>query len=173
MAGKHEQHVDIGWLKENFDLRGADVFWKVPNAWRRGLDTPAGYVAPHGYRMIKASAPDTGRVMLYAHRVAFALTHGHWPRGHIDHVDGNRANNAPENLRDVTYLENNKNRAKPKTNRSGVVGVRQLPTGAWLAYIGKRGGPKKQFSRFDDAVAYRRQLERDADYHENHGRVPA
>ena len=40
-----------------------------------------------------------------AHRVVFYLTHGYWPKV-VDHVDGNRLNNAPANLRGTTQVEN-------------------------------------------------------------------
>lgn len=41
-----------------------------------------------------------------AHRVAYAISHGHWPKDAIDHIDGNRANNCIDNLRAVTWKEN-------------------------------------------------------------------
>lgn len=44
-----------------------------------------------------------------AHRVVFYLTHGYWAE-YIDHIDGDRKNNAPNNLRDVTLCENQHNR---------------------------------------------------------------
>lgn len=44
-----------------------------------------------------------------AHRVVFALANGRWP-DKVDHIDGNRANNDPANLRDVSVGENNQNR---------------------------------------------------------------
>ena len=43
-----------------------------------------------------------------AHRVVFYLVNGHWP-SMTDHMDGNRQNNNPLNLREVTALENQQN----------------------------------------------------------------
>lgn len=43
-----------------------------------------------------------------AHRVVFFLTHGHWP-SMVDHIDGNRLNNDPTNLREVSRAENQQN----------------------------------------------------------------
>lgn len=40
-----------------------------------------------------------------AHRVVFYLTHGYWPKV-VDHLDGNRLNNTPLNLRDASRAEN-------------------------------------------------------------------
>lgn len=44
-----------------------------------------------------------------AHRVVFFLVHGRWPTM-LDHIDGNRANNHPDNLREVSPGENAHNR---------------------------------------------------------------
>lgn len=44
-----------------------------------------------------------------AHRVIFFLTHGYYPE-QVDHIDGQRANNCPSNLRAVTASENQHNR---------------------------------------------------------------
>lgn len=44
-----------------------------------------------------------------AHRVVFFLVHGYWPT-QVDHINGNVKDNNPENLREITSLENNHNR---------------------------------------------------------------
>lgn len=41
----------------------------------------------------------------YAHRVVFYLANGYWP-ARVDHIDGNRQNNTPSNLRDISQAEN-------------------------------------------------------------------
>lgn len=49
------------------------------------------------------------RTYLLAHRVVFFLHNGYWPN-QCDHWDGDRTNNAPDNLRDVDRLANSQNR---------------------------------------------------------------
>lgn len=44
-----------------------------------------------------------------AHRVVFFLTYGYWPE-QVDHIDGDRGNNTPSNLRAVSRSENQHNR---------------------------------------------------------------
>ena len=46
-----------------------------------------------------------------AHRVVFAITNGFMP-DEVDHIDGNKRNNHPENLRSVTRSENQHNRVE-------------------------------------------------------------
>lgn len=51
-----------------------------------------------------------------AHRLAWLYTYGEWPKQQVDHVDGNRSNNAIANLRDVSNRQNSSNR---KCHRDG------------------------------------------------------
>lgn len=48
-----------------------------------------------------------------AHRAVYALTHGHLPKV-VDHIDGDRSNNSPSNLRDVSPSVNQHNRHTAK-----------------------------------------------------------
>lgn len=53
----------------------------------------------------------------FAHRLAFLLTHGYWPNGVVDHINRDRMDNRPCNLRDVTPTENARNRGKWGRNK--------------------------------------------------------
>jgi len=57
------------------------------------------------------------------HRVIWKLVTGEEPEGYIDHIDGNRFNNAWSNLRDVTHDKNMWNAKLFHNNRSGYRGV--------------------------------------------------
>lgn len=59
-----------------------------------------------------------------AHRLAFLWVAGEMPSGEIDHIDGNRSNNALSNLRDVNGFVNHQNQRRAhKSNRTGLLGV--------------------------------------------------
>ena len=67
-------------------------------------------------------------------RIIWELTYGSIPEGYvIDHLDGNPLNNKIENLACKTRAGNMRNRKKPKSNKSGVVGVRKEGN-SWIAY---------------------------------------
>ena len=91
---------DTGELHWRYRPHGPQS-WNTRYAGSQALDTPHS----DGYRMGKING-----VRMYAHRVAWALHHGHWPNGQIDHANGTRADNRISNLRDATSSENAKNR---------------------------------------------------------------
>lgn len=64
-----------------------------------------------GYRRVKV-----GGHLVLAHRLAWAIYHGKWPDGEIDHINMVRTDNRIENLRDVSRSENMINRHYPKGN---------------------------------------------------------
>jgi hypothetical protein len=80
-----------------------------------------------------------------AHRLAWLYVRGEWPIGDIDHIDGNRANNAIKNLRDVdrsTNLENQR-QAKSHNKSTGVLGAYlHKQTGKFMSRIQVRGKGK-------------------------------
>jgi hypothetical protein len=76
---------------------------------------------------------------LKAHRIAWLLTYGEWPRAEIDHINGCPSDNRITNLRDVSVAENGWNRNKAmRNNRSGLLGVSAVK-GKFHAQIKARG----------------------------------
>ena len=59
-----------------------------------------------------------------AHRLAWLYEYGEFPEHEIDHIDGNKSNNAITNLRAVPHAVNQQNKRKPqKNNKTGFLGV--------------------------------------------------
>lgn len=81
-------------------------------------DTP-GHCGLTGYRLINLLSKK-----YLAHRVAWLCKYGRWPDGVIDHIDGNKGNNAIANLRDVSHRKNIENQRRPsKRSATGYLGV--------------------------------------------------
>lgn len=77
-----------------------------------------------------------GHVLLL-HRLVWMLQHGEIPEGmEVDHIDRNKGNNHPSNLRLATKSENAQNRTTRSDNKLGVKGVSyDPPTGKYRAEI--------------------------------------
>ncbi len=96
--------------------------WRVPRPGRKAGEV-AGFSRANGYLKLQVD-----RRAYLAHRIAFLYMHGRWPVGQVDHIDGNRANNRIENLREVDQVANMQNRHRAQKNSStGFLGVRKDP----------------------------------------------
>lgn len=108
-----------------------------------------------------------------AHRIAWAIHHGEWPKHQIDHINGIRSDYRAVNLRDVPEVENRRNMAKPKTNTSGIVGISRKSAKSWCAYIGSRSTFQYlgSFQCLGQAIKARATAASEFGMHPNHGRA--
>jgi hypothetical protein len=84
-----------------------------------------------------------------AHRLIFAIHHK-WLPEVIDHIDGNRSNNAIENLRPASWSQNLQNMKLRKSNTSGIKNVSwDKERKKWLVQI-NIDKKRVNFGRFDD-----------------------
>jgi hypothetical protein len=119
-----------------------------------------------GYKRVRITINGKKHEIL-AHRLAWFFMTGFWPKGEIDHIDGDRSNNSALNLRDVTRDENAKNIKLRSDNTSGVMGIRRHQSG-WKASVGKRYvGYSGCFMK---ALRMRVVAQQESGYHINHGR---
>lgn len=117
----------------------------------------------------------TGKLFGYkfkSHRVIYAMHHGKWPEGHVDHINGVRDDNRISNLRDVSRFQNAQNTTLYRNNTSGQMGVR-MHRGLWISEIHVKGYHIKigKFLKKADAIEARKKAETAFGFHENHGRV--
>jgi hypothetical protein len=108
-----------------------------------------------------------------AHRVAWLMHYGHWPKGQLDHINGAPKDNRIKNLRDTTPSENHRNMKLFSNSTSGVTGVNWMPRlNKWRATISLKGKQKHLgvFVEKEDAVAARLQANKRYGFHTNHGR---
>lgn len=97
----------------------------------------AGRLDRYGYRIV------TIRVTFCEHRLAWLLANGEWPKGQIDHINRDKADNRIENLRECTNAENHQNLPMLSTNSSGFVGVTwNKSCSKWQAQIRAKGKSK-------------------------------
>ena len=132
-----------------------NLFFRIPRPGR-SIHRPAGSVRQDGYRAVRLK----GQIYL-AHRVVWCLTQGQWPKEQIDHIDGNRLNNRPENLRAATVVTNGFNVTKAR-NASGCVGITwSVQNNNWRASINHNGRSINlgHFSSLEAAINYRKTAE--------------
>lgn len=111
--------------------------WKSCLSDRSMNGEMAGGLDSIGYWMLSV---DGGR--FHAHRIAWLYVYGEWPKGVIDHINGDRSDNRIANLRDVTHAANIQNQRKAsRANRSsGLLGAHWSERrGKWHSCITANG----------------------------------
>ena len=136
--------------------------WNNRHAGTRAFATPNrdGYLVGH----FRAK-------LLYAHRVAYAITEGRWPEL-IDHKNGDPADNRICNLREATKRMNAMNCYVSKRSQTNRTGVRPAGDG-FAAYI-KANGQDKYLGKYEtlaEAKAARQAAEKLLGYSDRHGQT--
>ena len=171
----------IDYLHECFDgYRFGYLLWKerpsyhfssekVATGWNvRFAGTMAGSVDGKGYRHVIIN-----NRLYRSHRVIYAMYKGYWPENEIDHIDGNRQNNNPKNLREVDRQNNCKNLALSSKSTTGVCGVYFIGRlNKWGAQIKVNGKViwLGVHETLDEARLARKIAEKRFNFHPNHGR---
>lgn len=139
------------------------------NSINRVKDSLAGHSNGNGY--LRVNLPFGNE---YEHRILYTLYNKRLPEFNVDHVDGNRLNNSPENLRDVPAHINSRNASLRCNNKTGINGVSwNKNIGKWEVYINTSPNVRKHLGITDDffeACCLRKRQDIPNDYHENHGR---
>lgn len=130
------------YLATLFDYKDGNLYWKIKRKTVNAGDL-AGRISNKGYVQIGID-----RKIYSAHRIIFLMHHGYLPRT-IDHINGNKADNRIENLRDVSLSQNQMNRKFGK-NSSGIKGVVWHKSNKnWMAQL-VIGGKNTYLGSFDD-----------------------
>jgi hypothetical protein len=95
-----------------------NLIWKVNKKSAKVKGKIAGRKANNGYIQIKIDGKS-----YMAHRLAYLLMTGIWPKYQIDHWDNNPSNNKWYNLRIATHSQNMSNTLESTRNTSGYRGV--------------------------------------------------
>jgi len=111
-------------LKDLFDYQDGQLVRKISRGrgeksvrWKAG--TPLGHSSKNGYKLAGVDY-----VLYKLHRLIWLWHYGEFPENHLDHIDGNPANNRIENLRNATDSQNMQNQRKARiNNKLGIQGV--------------------------------------------------
>lgn len=127
----------IETIEATFDYRDGGLYRKTNG--RRG------YLRPDGYVYVRLGGRSFGE-----HRLVHMMFSGDWP-DQVDHVNGNRSDNRPENLRSATHAQNCMNR-KPMSKAKGCYWM--ASRGKWMVQIGV-GGSRRTIGYFDSIESAR------------------
>lgn len=118
-----------------YDAASGDFSWKESRNGRALKGGVAGSLNQDGYIAIRIDG-----IAYLAHRLAFLFMTGAMPTDHVDHINGERADNRWKNLRAVSREVNAQNqRRAAKRNKSGRLGVILTDSGRFRAQIASRG----------------------------------
>lgn len=141
--------IDHASLVELFDYdpltgifirKPRDIRWFIDGA-QTAKHNMLAWNAKFAGTQAESTNTDTGYVRIglfgkriLAHRLAWLYMTGSLPKEQIDHIDGNRANNKWDNLREANNAQNNRNGGLRVNNTSGFKGV-YFNQGKWRAQI--------------------------------------
>lgn len=127
-----------------------------------------GTVGSKGYLMVQL-----GVKHYPLHQLAWLYMYGKFADGVVDHIDHNILNNAKGNLRDVSQLENCRNRKINVNNTSGISGVFwNKGKSKWTAGIRVDGKYTSlgNHDTLEEAILERLEANETYGFHENHGK---
>lgn len=172
---RQDQKCLTDW-HNHFKRHGCRLYWKHDvTSGRNGTvikafkGDEAGSINNRGYWCIKLH----GKIYKRS-RVIYEMIHGVRlsTKDVIDHIDQDKLNDDPENLRLCTQSVNNKNASMRKDNSSGVTGVSwSAKRNRWIAQIQHNGKSKlRTFTDFVSACEQRIEWEVSLKFSINHGR---
>ena len=122
--------IDVERAKELFYLDETSPSWlrnKVSKGKRKAGERAGSYSKSHQYWHVRMDG-----TMYQGHRIVTAIFNNEDPGPcEIDHIDGNKKNNNPANLRKATFELNRHNCGKRKTNYKGETPTSKYPGVYW------------------------------------------
>ncbi|QGH76959.1 homing endonuclease [Escherichia phage BEK12B] len=148
-----------------FSYDNGRLFWATKRANCIKVGDEAGFLHHQGYRFVCINGKQFA-----IHRIVWEMHYGKIPYGYeIDHINGIRDDNRIENLRLVMRIDNMKNKATYRNNKSGFAGVSwDKSKSRWVAKIANK--KLGDFKSIIDAVNARIVAEVSSGFHKNHGR---
>jgi hypothetical protein len=130
------------------------------------------HLASHGYVTLAINRYKK----MYAHRAAWAVYHGEWPKHCIDHINRDKTDNRIANLREMPKALNLQNKEKQSNNKTGYKGVYYCSRGlrhfkAQIGYGGKRyflgsySTPEEAYRVYCEAARKHHQFNPSADHY--------
>lgn len=124
----------MNW-NDYFDYRDGSLFWNVNRRGSVKAGDKVKNIDGKGYIRVVVN-----QKFYLAHRIIYEMHNGVIPEGmQIDHIDGNKLNNKPSNLRIASNIINQSNKRMMSNNKSGFTGVFFCnEKGKWIARVRRK-----------------------------------
>ena len=122
-------------MRHRYEISGSKLI--VKNKYHCGPEVGkmVGSFSKRGYLKCRVVRRD-----FLVHQIVWFLAHDKWPEKHIDHIDGDKLNNNPLNLRQSDSSQNMRAYRKHQGGSSQYKGVCvRKGRGEWQAYINDNG----------------------------------
>jgi len=145
--------------KENlvYESSTGSFYWRL----KSGKLKRAGWVDPHGYRLIRIYGD-----LVREHHLVWLFETGAWPPSELDHEDGDPSNNKIANLRLASRHNQGANQRLQKRRRGCYKGVYKQG-GRWVSKI-KHLGESLHLGTFDTKEEAARQYNKSARFYFGH-----
>lgn len=148
-------------VQEHFQTYRSFRSWNGNFAGREAITA----INSHGYRHgCLLSKP------VRAHHIVWAMTRGEWPTDEIDHINGDPADNRPENLRQVSHADNVKNRCVADSTFTGQIGITKASNNDKFR-VRLAGQYFGVYDTLEEAIRVRDEKLVELGFHPNHGRA--
>lgn len=142
-----EENGRIFWLERPLSHFSCKAKWQMTNTRFAGKEAGCCRKTRDGYQ--RCAVRIMG-ITVFRSRAVWVLHHGEWPSRVIDHHNRNTLDDCIDNLRLATGQQNQANRKKSKSNKSGYKGVSwDAARGKWVAQI-RLGARNKFLGNFTD-----------------------
>ena len=155
-------------LRELFRYKDGRLYWREDRRPRVKAGDEAGWTDKGGYKRVIINGKS-----YFVHKLVWLYHGNEIAEGmQVDHRNQKQWDCRIENLREVTFGDNMKNKKTYKTSKTKCAGVTVKPSGSYQVKIGVKG---KQlyigtFKKLDEAIKAKKLAEIEYGYHTNHNK---
>ncbi|NKW92103.1 HNH endonuclease [Rhodobacteraceae bacterium R_SAG9] len=121
----------LATIRERFEIKDGKVVARIKYVRGPAVGEPVGSTGSHGYKAVRAANSS-----YLLHHISWFLSRGEWPTGTVDHKDGDRQNNCPDNLRMGSQGDNTRGfKTARKGRNASYRGIYETRFGKWRANL--------------------------------------